>query len=178
MVFFPLPIEIFLTVKLFSPSLLPTFTDCLHYYGFGWLLTTQDSITRSFWFRYVRPPRLRLKLFHSIYPPHLHWLIGSVTIGLQLLLQSYPQPLPSMWFLFVGPEFCLQLPSDSTSPWTPLFSTRYFPLLGRTRDFNPLEFDHAGQTKNPSFPLDTQRGGQEWDKKRRVPVWYKDTPPV
>ncbi|WP_211272271.1 hypothetical protein, partial [Enterococcus rivorum] len=32
-------------------------------------------------------------------------------------------------------------------PWTPLFSTRYFPLLGRTRDFNPLEFDHAGQTK-------------------------------
>ena len=28
--------------------------------------------------------------------------------------------LPYMRFLFVGPEFCLWLPSDSTSRWTPL----------------------------------------------------------
>lgn len=43
------------------------------------------------------------------------------------------------------------LPSDSMSPWTPLHLARCFPLLGRTRDFNPLEFAHAGQTKNTDW---------------------------
>ncbi|MDF1511014.1 hypothetical protein PZE06_23045, partial [Robertmurraya sp. DFI.2.37] len=42
---------------------------------------------------------------------------------------------------------CLELPSDSTSPWTPLLSAMYLPLPGRTRDFHPLEFAHAGRTK-------------------------------
>jgi len=28
--------------------------------------------------------------------------------------------MPYMRFLFVGAGFCLQLPSDSTSRWTPL----------------------------------------------------------
>ena len=28
--------------------------------------------------------------------------------------------MPHMRFLFVGPRFCLRLPSDSTSRWTPL----------------------------------------------------------
>ncbi|MGB4469037.1 MAG: hypothetical protein WBI37_00140, partial [Tepidanaerobacteraceae bacterium] len=27
---------------------------------------------------------------------------------------------PLIWFLFIRPRFCLRLPSDSTSPWTPL----------------------------------------------------------
>jgi hypothetical protein len=33
---------------------------------------------------------------------------------------SYPTRPPPMRFLFVRPEFCLRLPSDSTSRWTPL----------------------------------------------------------
>ncbi|MFT4416400.1 hypothetical protein ACLM5H_21275, partial [Fredinandcohnia humi] len=43
-----------------------------------------------------------------------------------------------------------ELPSDSTSPWTPLLSAMYLPLPGRTRDFHPLEFAHAGRTKKHS----------------------------
>ncbi|WP_221645374.1 hypothetical protein, partial [Listeria booriae] len=46
---------------------------------------------------------------------------------------------------------CLELPSDSTSPWTPLLLARCLPLLGRTRDFHPLEFAHAGQTKQKTI---------------------------
>ncbi|MGP4041000.1 hypothetical protein ACTWP4_14045, partial [Gracilibacillus sp. D59] len=41
----------------------------------------------------------------------------------------------------------LELPSDSTSPWTPLLLAMCLPLLGRTQDFHPLEFAHAGRTK-------------------------------
>lgn len=36
-------------------------------------------------------------------------------------------------------EVCLELPSDSTLPWTPLLLTTCLPLPGRTRDFHPLE---------------------------------------
>jgi len=28
--------------------------------------------------------------------------------------------MPCMWFVFLRPEFCRRLPSDSTSRWTPL----------------------------------------------------------
>lgn len=36
-----------------------------------------------------------------------------------------------MRFVFLGPVFCLQLPSDSTSPWTPLLlANLYFCLRG------------------------------------------------
>src|SRR5690625_3516568 len=71
----------------------------------------------------------------------------EVAIGLQLLLQPYPHVLPPIWFLFVRPEVCLELPPDSISLWTPLLSAMYLPLLGRTRDLHPLESAHAGRTK-------------------------------
>ena len=34
---------------------------------------------------------------------------------------------PYMRFLFVGPRVCLQIPSDSTSRWTPLLFSYVFP---------------------------------------------------
>jgi len=74
-----------------------------------------------------------------------------VAIGLKLLWQPYPHVLPPIWFLFVRPEICLGLPLDSTSLWTPLPLAMCLPLQGRTRDFHPLEFAHAGQTKKGSF---------------------------
>ncbi|MFI3201274.1 MAG: hypothetical protein R3Y54_07095, partial [Eubacteriales bacterium] len=43
-------------------------------------------------------------------------------------------------------RFAFRLPSDSTSRWTPLSLTMSFPLLGQTRDFNPLDCVHAGHT--------------------------------
>jgi len=70
-----------------------------------------------------------------------------VAIGFQFLSQPYPHVLPPIWFLFVRPEVCLELPSDSISLWTPLFLAMCLPLQGRTGDFHPLEFAHAGRTK-------------------------------
>ena len=51
-----------------------------------------------------------------------------------------------MRFLYVRPDFCRRLPSDSTSRWTPLPLAICFPSLGRIRDFHPLEHTHAGRT--------------------------------
>ena len=52
-----------------------------------------------------------------------------------------------MRFLFVRPRVCLQLPSDSPSPGTPLLFGYALPTTGRARDFHPLDFAHAGRTE-------------------------------
>jgi len=46
----------------------------------------------------------------------------SFCTGIGLWVYWPPQPLwlPRMRFLFVGPAFCLRLPSDPTSPWARL----------------------------------------------------------
>src|SRR5699024_4399160 len=46
------------------------------------------------------------------------WNSGS--IGLHLVLQTYPSQLCLIWFVYLGSRVCRQLPSDSTSRWTPL----------------------------------------------------------
>ena len=53
-----------------------------------------------------------------------------------------------MKFLFVEPDVCRQLPSDSTSRWTPLPWAIAFPLLGWLRDLHPLDNAHAERTNN------------------------------
>ncbi|MBR3607134.1 MAG: hypothetical protein IKL51_06135, partial [Lachnospiraceae bacterium] len=45
---------------------------------------------------------------------------------------------------------CLHLPLDSTSRWTPLVLAISFPLLGRIRNFHPLETCAAGRTAKKS----------------------------
>ena len=58
--------------------------------------------------------------------------------------------MPYMKFLSVRSDICRQLPSDSTSRWTPLPLTMQFPLLGLARDFHPLDNAHAERThKSP-----------------------------
>src|SRR5215210_7293787 len=42
------------------------------------------------------------------------------SIGLLFLMQHHPYNYAFMQFLFVSPNVCLLLPSDSTSRWTPL----------------------------------------------------------
>ena len=51
-----------------------------------------------------------------------------------------------MGFLFVSPVVCLQLPSDSTSRWTPLLFSYPLPTAGQGRDFHPIERAPAGRT--------------------------------
>ena len=66
--------------------------------------------------------------------------------------------MPYMKFLSVRSDICRQLPSDSTSRWTPLPLTMQFPLLGLARDFHPLDNAHAERTTKKSvgkqFPTD------------------------
>ena len=57
-----------------------------------------------------------------------------------------------MKFLYVRSDVCRQLPSDSTSRWTPLFLAMQFPLLGLARDFHPLDNAHAERTKKEVNP--------------------------
>ena len=43
-----------------------------------------------------------------------------------------------MWFLSVGPEICLQLPSDSTSRWTPLLFGYTLPTIWACSGLSPV----------------------------------------
>ena len=43
-----------------------------------------------------------------------------------------------MWFLFVRPEFCLHLLSDSTSQWTPLVFSYAFPATRAGYGLSPI----------------------------------------
>ena len=43
-----------------------------------------------------------------------------------------------MWFLSVGPEICLQLPSDSTSRWTPLLFSYTLPTIWACSGLSPV----------------------------------------
>ena len=66
--------------------------------------------------------------------------------------------MPYMKFLFVRSDVCRQLPSDSTSRWTPLLLAIQFPLLGLARDFHPLDNAHAERTNNKASHRDKVRG--------------------
>ena len=65
-----------------------------------------------------RSPRVRVTA-STPHPPHLlgnHLMATGFILSCGLTL--VPQPL--MRFVFLGSEFCLRLPSDPTSRWTPL----------------------------------------------------------
>ena len=74
------------------------------------------------------------RFFPSIYLPHLPPLVPCSywTLTWMAVLS---QAIAYIRFLFVRPEVCLQLPSDSTSRWTPLPLAVSFPLPGRFRTF-------------------------------------------
>ena len=67
----------------------------------------------------TRPPRVLTHSFPSIYLPHLPQAI-RVALGLRLVWEPCPRLEPCTRFLFVRPEVCRQLPSDSASRQTPL----------------------------------------------------------
>ena len=98
----------------------------------------------------MRPPRLRCTLFPFIYPPHL--LLLPATLGLHLLLQTYPYfralyvisvrrtkglPTASFRFHLTVDTLAVQLYTSS--------------LPRRVRDFHPLERAHGAQTKRGWF---------------------------
>jgi hypothetical protein len=71
-----------------------------------------------------RPPRVSVAA-SAPPPPHLlrHRLMA---MGFALSRKLAPVPQPRMRFVFLGSEFCLGLPSDPTSRWTPLPSANSY----------------------------------------------------
>ena len=74
------------------------------------------------------------RLFPSIYLPHLPPLVPCSYWTLTWVA-ALSQAIAYIRFLFVRPEVCRRLPSDSTSRWTPLPLAVSFPLPGRFRTF-------------------------------------------
>src|SRR5690606_29752831 len=56
-----------------------------------------------------------------------------------------------MQFVFLGSELCLQLPSDSTSRWTPLLLANGWQLPAPIADFHRLATRHAWRTNKTVF---------------------------
>ena len=63
-----------------------------------------------------------------------------------------------MKFLFLRPDICHRLPSDSTSRWTLLPLTMQFPLLGLARDLHPIDNAHAERTNITLICLTAYKG--------------------
>ena len=98
------------------------------YYGLQLLATADDLLAVRCYYVSFRICLLLLTCktssgkryhLHLIYLLHLHLEIRAVLdfILCRILVRF---KTPYMQFLFVRPRFCLRLPSDSTSRWTPL----------------------------------------------------------
>ena len=74
------------------------------------------------------------------------------TFGLLSSLPDYPQHRPFIRFLFVTTHFCFELPSDSTSRWTPLPFANSSSSSRPVRDLRPISNVCAWHTKSPSKP--------------------------
>jgi hypothetical protein len=67
----------------------------------------------------VRPPRV-LRTHLRAYLCRIYAAAFRASIGLYRYAPAHPAAPPLSAELFVRPALCLQLPSDSTSRWTPL----------------------------------------------------------
>src|SRR5690606_5518038 len=91
----------------------------------------------------------KTRSFHSMHPPHLHLRVCAVYwISSCLADSSHYRCL--MRFVFLGSELCLQLPSDSTSRWTPLLLANGWQLPAPIADFHRLVTRHAWRTRKSS----------------------------
>ena len=84
--------------------------------------------------------------FLSIYLPYLLCTV-PYSYRASVCLATLPLCFSLIWLLFVRPEICLHLPSDSVSRRTPLVFGYILPAAGRIRDFHPLETCAVGRTE-------------------------------
>ena len=87
----------------------------------------------------------------SIYPHHLQYC-ARVIFGLCFVMQARPHSVCLIVFVFLGPELCRQLPSDSTSQWTPLLLANGWRLQTPIKDFHLQVYRHAWRTQKCKYP--------------------------
>ena len=92
-----------------------------------------------------RSPTVRPYPFHSISPPHLLKYVPSSCGALFCIVNSPTYLSLYMRFLFVGAEFCLQLPSDLISRLRPCLQLALL-ATKRAVDFHHLGIGHAWHT--------------------------------
>src|SRR5574344_50737 len=91
-----------------------------------------------------------VKVLNTFFPPYVCLIYcgrSEQLLSFVLLSRLTHDLEPYIKFLYVRPDVCLRLPSDSLSRRTPLSSAEHFPLLGRDRDLHPLEWHHARRTQ-------------------------------
>ena len=108
----------------------------------------------------VRSPRVLTRSFPPC-PHHLYCAGFRAAIGLRLVEQPYPPGSACKWFLFVGAEVCLHLPSTllNLTARALVFSC-ILPTAGRIWDFHPLERAPAGRTQKNRVPSCTRSGSE------------------
>jgi hypothetical protein len=102
----------------------------------------------------VRPPVVRIIPFIPC-NRIIYTLIFRVVFGLHFVLQTHPYQVCLMMFVFLGSEFCLKLPSDSTSRWTPLLSTNGWQLHTPIVDLHHLVIIHARHTTSRKIGINS-----------------------
>jgi len=94
----------------------------------------------------VRPPTVRRITFIPstgiIYTTRIRAVDGT-----SFCLANSSCGLCLMMFVFLRPELCRQLPSDSTSRWTPLLLANGWQLPAPITDLHRLVMRHAWRTK-------------------------------
>ena len=91
----------------------------------------------------------KTNIFHSMSPQHLHALRPCRLLGFVLCCKLTPLTC-LMLFVFLGAELCIRLPSDSSSPRTPLPSASGWQRPAPSVDFHNLDIRHAWRTKKES----------------------------
>jgi len=122
------------------------------YYGLGWLLTVNlvSTVLLTPFPHVCETSRGKTNNLHPIYPHHLHSGV-RVVIWTSFCVANSSHRICLIMFVFLGPELCRQLPSDSTSQWTPLLLANGWQLHAPITDFHRQVIRHARRTiKNPT----------------------------
>ena len=126
-----------------------------------WLLLTSALL----WWFTRRHPKVSVRTFSSS-SPCIYIIVFRTVLGFCLRCNIAHTITPYMQFLFVDPNFCRQLPSDSNSLWTPLLLANTSHCIGVFGTFT-LECVHmlGAQQKLRSL---TNRSFFSWDDK----IWH------
>ena len=111
---------------------------------FSWQILFQPWF-KNYFLTFIRSPQVRTQSFlPSIC--YIYTICFWIVWGLNLYGNLAQHICAYCNFCSSDQKFALELPSDSSSPRTPLLLAMCLALLTHTRDFHPLDCAHAGRT--------------------------------